>query len=190
MRHDLTLTDGVHTLRPLTESDIPPLVALAAEYPEEYAQMGTSPILPAYYGPALDAPDQMPFVSLVGGEYAGSTRYMEMRPAHRRLEIGSTWLAPRFMRTGANRAFKLLQLAHAFEEMNLRRVEIKTDLMNVRSQTAIAALGAVREGMLRRHMVRPDGSARDSVMFSITDEEWPDVKARLERGRGDELTTA
>ncbi|GAA4023431.1 GNAT family protein [Deinococcus rubellus] len=183
MHHDLTLSDGLHTLRPLTEADIAPLRALAAEHPGEYVQMGTSPIHLSYYMAALDAPDQRPFVSLVGGEYAGSTRYMEMRPEHRRLEIGSTWLLPRFMRTGANRAFKLLLLAHAFEVMEIRRVEIKTDLINERSQTAIAALGAVREGVLRKHMVRTDGSARDTVMFSVTDGEWPEMKARLEAGR-------
>ncbi|WP_420595702.1 GNAT family N-acetyltransferase [Deinococcus sp.] len=183
MRHDLTLTDGIHTLRPLTESDIEPLMALAAEHAEEYAQMGSLPTSTAYFTALLDAPDQMPFVSLVGDRYAGNTRYLEMRPEHLRLEIGGTWLGQHFMRSGANRAFKRLQLAHAFEVMGMRRVGFKTDLINVRSQTAIAALGAVREGVLRRHMVRPDGSARDSVMFSITIEEWPEVKARLERGR-------
>ena len=179
MRHDLMLTDGKYTLRPLTESDIEPLIALAAQHPEEYAQMGSLPLTPAYFSALLEAPDQMPFVSLVGGGYAGNTRYLEMRPEHRRLEIGGTWLGQQFMRSGANRAFKLLQLTHAFEAMGMRRVEFKTDLINVRSQTAIAALGAVREGVLRQHMVRPDGSARDSVMFSITDKEWPEVKARL-----------
>lgn len=183
MRHDLTLSDGLHTLRPLQDRDIELLTALAAQAPHEYAKMGTSPILMAYFTAALEAPDQMPFVSLVGGQYAGSTRYMEMRPEHRRLEIGSTWLAPAYMRSGANRAFKLLQLSHAFEVMEMRRVEIKTDLVNERSQTAIVALGAVREGVLRKQMVRTDGSARDTVMFSITDEEWPAVRTRLERGR-------
>ena len=183
MHHDLTLTDGLYTLRPLSEADIGPLRALAAETPHEYVQMGVSPLELAFYTAALEAADQLPFVSLVGGEYAGSTRYMELRPAHRRLEIGSTWLAQAFMRSGANRAFKLLQLQHAFEVMGLRRVEIKTDRVNERSQTAIAALGAVREGVLRKHMVRTDGSERDTVMFSITDDEWPQVKARLRRNR-------
>ncbi|WP_161880397.1 GNAT family N-acetyltransferase [Deinococcus alpinitundrae] len=183
MRHDLILSDGPFALRPLTEADIAPLMALAAEHPGEYVQMGTSPVQLSYHTTALAAPDQRPFVSLVGGKYAGSTRYMEMRPEHRRLEIGSTWLAPAYQRSPANRAFKRLLLAHAFEVMLMRRVEIKTDLINERSQTAIAALGAVREGVLRKHMVRTDGSERDTVMFSITDDEWPGVKARLEAGR-------
>jgi RimJ/RimL family protein N-acetyltransferase len=180
MHHDLHLKRGAYELRALSGADIPALMALATRHAAEYAQMGVSPILPAFY---VDAPDQMIFVSLFGGEYVGSTRYMELRPAHRRLEIGSTWLAPACMRTAANRTFKLLQLTQAFEVMGMRRVELKTDLVNVRSQTAIAALGAVREGVLRKHMVRTDGSGRDTVMFSITDDEWPDVKARLEEGR-------
>ena len=180
MHHDLLLTRGAHQLRALTKADVPALLALAERHAAEYVQMGVSPTLPAFY---LDAPDQMHFVSLVSGEYAGSTRYMELRPAHKRLEIGSTWLAPPFMRTAANRTFKLLQLTHAFEVMGMRRVEIKTDVVNVRSQTAIAALGAVREGVLRKHMVRSDGTERDTVMFSITGDEWPGVKARLEWGR-------
>ncbi|AZI42651.1 N-acetyltransferase [Deinococcus psychrotolerans] len=183
MRHDLTLSNGFYTLRPLQDSDVEPLMRLAAQAPHEYAQMGTSPVLRAYFTAALEAPDQLPFVSLVSGECAGSTRYMEMRPEHKRLEIGSTWLAPAYLRSGANRALKLLQLTHAFEVMKMRRVEIKTDAVNVRSQTAIAALGAVREGVMRKHMVRTDGSERDTVMFSVTDEEWPEMKARLERRR-------
>ncbi len=183
MRHDLTLSDGQYALRPLTEADAEPLMALAAEHASEYAQMGVFPTSPEFYSSALEASDQQAFVSLVGGELAGCTRYMEMRPLHRRLEIGSTWLAPKFMRTAANRAYKRLLLTQAFEVMHLQRVELKTDVVNVRSQTAIAALGAVREGVLRRHMIRPDGSSRDTVMFSITLGEWPEIRNKLERGR-------
>ncbi|WP_425146980.1 GNAT family N-acetyltransferase [Deinococcus sp.] len=183
MHHTLTLSDGLYTLRPLLGADIPALLALATASAPEYARMGTLPTTEAYYTGALEAADAMPFVKLVGGELAGSTRYMEMRPAHRRLEIGSTWLTPQFMRTPANRSFKRLLLAHAFEVMGMSRVEIKTDLLNTRSQTAIERLGAIREGVLRQHMVRPDGSLRDTVMYSILDSEWPAVKARLEQQR-------
>ncbi|AWN22532.1 N-acetyltransferase [Deinococcus irradiatisoli] len=179
MRHDLTLSDGFYALRPLREDDIAPLQRLAADHPAEYAQMGTLPTTLDYYTGALEAADQQAFVCWAGPDLAGCTRYMEMRPSHRRLEIGSTWLAPRFMRTAANRAYKRLLLTHAFEELGLQRVEIKTDIVNVRSQTAILGLGAVKEGVLRKHMLRPDGSSRDTVMFSITDDEWPAVKARL-----------
>ena len=183
MRHDLTLQDGPYTLRPLAEADFPPLMALAQAHAAEYAQMAVNPGTPAFYQAGLDAPDQMVFVKLVGAELAGSTRYLEMRPAHLGLEIGSTWLAPAFMRDGANRAFKRLLLGHAFGAMGMARVQIKTDILNARSQTAIEALGAVREGVLRQQMVRPDGSMRDTVMYSVIREEWPAVRARLERVR-------
>ncbi|WP_456829625.1 GNAT family N-acetyltransferase [Deinococcus sp. UYEF24] len=187
MRHDLTLTDGPYTLRPLLEADFGPLMALAQAHAAEYAHMAVHPgTLPFYQG-GLDAPDQMVFVKLVQGpdgqpQYAGSTRYLEMRPSHRGLEIGSTWLAPAFMRSGANWAFKRLAMAHAFEELGMARVQIKTDIRNVRSQTAIERLGAVREGVLRQHMLRPDGTMRDTVMYSVTQAEWPEMKARLGAG--------
>ena len=188
MRHEITLSDGLYTLRPLLEADIEPLMALAHAHASEYAQMAVHPGTSAFYQGGLEAPDQMVFVKLVRGpdgkpQYAGSTRYLELRPAHRGLEIGSTWLAPPFMRSGANRAFKRLLLAHAFEELGMARVQIKTDILNTRSQTAIAALGAVREGVLRHHMVRPDGTLRDTVMYSVLAGEWPEVKARLSAPR-------
>lgn len=179
MRHDLTLTEGPYMLRPLTEADFGPLMALAAAHAAEYARMGTLPTDPAFYTGGLAAPDQMVFVKEVGGVLAGSTRYLEMRPTHHRLEIGSTWLAPAFMRSGANWAFKRLLLAHAFGELGMLRVEIKTDVRNVRSQAAIERLGAVREGLLRQHMTRPDGTQRDTVMYSVVQQEWPQVEARL-----------
>ena len=183
MRHDLILQGGPYTLRPLQGADVSPLMALARAHAAEYAQMAVHPgTLPFYQG-GLDAPDQMVFVKLVDGELAGSTRYLEMRPAHLGLEIGSTWLAPAFMRGGANRAFKRLLLGHAFGAMGMARVQIKTDILNIRSQTAIEALGAVREGVLRQHMVRPDGSMRDTVMYSVIREDWPAVRARLEEAR-------
>ncbi len=179
MRHDVMLQDGPYSLRPLTEADFGPLMALAQASAAEYAQMAVHPASPAFYGGGLDAPDQMVFVKLVDGDYAGCTRYLEMRPAHRGLEIGSTWLAPAFMRSAANRTYKRLLLGHAFESMDMARVQIKTDILNVRSQTAIERLGAAREGVLRQHMVRPDGTLRDTVMYSVVQEEWPELKARL-----------
>lgn len=179
MRHDLILQGGSYCLRPLTEADFGPLMALARASAAEYAQMAVHPATEAFYGGGLDAPDQMVFVKLVNGEYAGSTRYLEMRPAHRGLEIGSTWLAPAYMRTAANRSYKRLLLGHAFGELDMARVQIKTDILNIRSQTAIERLGAVREGVLRRHMVRPDGTMRDTVMYSVVQQEWPELKARL-----------
>jgi RimJ/RimL family protein N-acetyltransferase len=184
MRYDVTLTEGPYTLRPLTEADFGPLMALAQAGAAEYAHMAVHPATLAFYQGGLDAPDQMVFVKLIGGEYAGSTRYLEMRPAHRGLEIGSTWLAPAFMRTAANRTYKRLLLEHAFEVMDMARVQIKTDILNTRSQTAIERLGAAREGVLRQHMVRPDGTMRDTVMYSVVQEEWPELKARLSQTGG------
>ncbi|WP_216321416.1 GNAT family N-acetyltransferase [Deinococcus aestuarii] len=179
MHHGLTLRDGDLNLRPLTEGDTSALCVLAVDCGGELRWMGSPPILPAYYRAALDAPDQMPFVVEVGHELAGSTRYGDIRTANSGLEIGWTWLHPRWHGTGTNRRMKRLLLAHAFEEMGMERVQLKTDLLNTRSQRAIEGLGAVREGVLRRHMRRPDGTMRDTVMYSVTREEWPAVARRL-----------
>ncbi len=117
----------------------------------------------------------------------GSTRYLSIMPADRGLEIGWTWLTPAAQRTAINTECKYLLLRHAFEELGALRVQLKTDGRNVISQRAIERLGAVREGVLRKHMFVRHGYQRDSVMYSITDDEWPAVKAgleaKLERGR-------
>jgi RimJ/RimL family protein N-acetyltransferase len=113
------------------------------------------------------------------GEAIGSTRLLDVRPADRQVEIGSTFLAREYWRTPANTESKLLFLTHCFERLGCVRVALKTDARNVRSQQAIERLGAVREGVLRKHMnVR--GYQRDTVYYSILDSEWPAVKARLE----------
>jgi N-acetyltransferase len=113
------------------------------------------------------------------GAAIGSTRLLDVRPADRQVEIGATFLARAFWRTPANTESKYLFLRHCFEGLGCVRVALKTDARNVRSQEAIGRLGAVREGVLRRHM-RVKGYQRDTVYFSILDEEWPAVKARLE----------
>jgi RimJ/RimL family protein N-acetyltransferase len=110
----------------------------------------------------------------------GSTRYFDIRPEHRGLEIGWTWLGRDWQRTAANTECKFLLLRHAFEELGALRVQLKTDARNVKSQRAIERIGGVREGVLRAHMVMPDGFVRDTVMYSITAGEWPEVKKRLE----------
>ncbi|HMF15517.1 MAG TPA: GNAT family protein [Gemmataceae bacterium] len=120
-------------------------------------------------------------VELASSRAVGSTTYMDIRPEDRGLEIGSTWLGKPWQRTGINTEAKYLLLRHAFEVLGAARVQLKTDARNVQSQTAIARLGAVREGVLRKHRLVRNGFLRDSVMFSIIDAEWPDVKARLER---------
>ena len=114
------------------------------------------------------------------GSVIGSTRFMNMDLANRRVEIGSTWIAPAWQRTAVNTEAKYLMLRHAFEQWGCFRVELKTDSLNRQSRTAILRLGAREEGTLRQHMVTWDGRRRDSVYFSILDTEWPEVKAHLE----------
>jgi RimJ/RimL family protein N-acetyltransferase len=123
----------------------------------------------------------VPFVAvhLASGRLAGATRYMNIMPKDRGLEIGGTWYAPEFQRTVVNTECKFLLLRHAFEALRAIRVQLKTDMRNERSQRAIERLGAIREGVLRNHMILPEGRYRDSVFYSILDTEWPGVKARL-----------
>src|SRR5213592_260405 len=113
------------------------------------------------------------------GRAIGSTRLLDVRPADRQVEIGATFLAREFWRTPANSESKYLFLRHCFETLGCVRVALKTDGRNLRSQEAVARLGATREGVLRRHM-RVKGYQRDTVYYSILDDEWPAVKARLE----------
>ena len=131
-----------------------------------------------------DAGIERPFATIdrASDRAVGSTRYLSIVPEHRRLEIGWTWIATALQRTGANREAKLLQLRHAFETLGANRVEFKTHARNEPSRTALAGIGARFEGVFRNHMIMPDGSLRDSAYFSVTAEEWPAVKARLEDG--------
>ena len=109
----------------------------------------------------------------------GSTRYLNIAPEHRRLEIGWTWLAPTEWGSRANTAAKLLLFQHAFEKLGAGRVELRTDALNVRARAAIARLGANEEGVLHRHMVMAQGRVRDTVQFAVIDEDWPRVKKSL-----------
>ena len=106
---------------------------------------------------------------------------MEIRLQHRGLEIGGTWYGLDYQRTAVNTECKSLLLGHAFEELGCIRVQFKTDILNERSQRAIERIGAMREGVLRNHVIRADGSYRDSVYYSIIDTDWPAVKAHLEQ---------
>lgn len=114
------------------------------------------------------------------GTIIGATRFLEMSPRHRSLEIGGTWYDPVYQRTAVNPECKYLLLKYAFEWLGCIRVQFKVDQRNTHSIHAIERLGAVREGVLRNHMVLQDGTIRDSVYFSILDREWPDVKNLLE----------
>jgi RimJ/RimL family protein N-acetyltransferase len=114
------------------------------------------------------------------GIAVGSTSYLDIEPAHRRIEVGWTWFGRDWWGTGRNEESKLLMFRHAFEILNAQRVSLKTDARNERSQRAIERIGGVREGILRKHYLRPDGSSRDTVYFSVIDTEWPNVRLRLE----------
>lgn len=135
---------------------------------------------------AAEGGGEIPFAVLEArsGKAVGSTRYLDVQPAHRALEIGWTWIGPRWQRTAINTECKLLLLGHAFEVFAAHRVTLKTDGRNVRSQRALERIGGVREGVLRRHRVCWDGSVRDTVYYGIVDSEWPAVKARLEARLG------
>ena len=124
----------------------------------------------------------LPFVAihLASGRMAGATRYLNIMPNDRGLEVGGTWYGPEFQRTPVNTECKYLLFRHAFETLGCIRVQLKTDLRNERSQKAIERIGAVKEGVLRNHMILPDGHYRNSVYYSILDSEWLGVKKRLE----------
>ena len=123
----------------------------------------------------------MPFVTIdsESGRVIGSTRFGNMDPANRRVEIGWTWITPAFQRTWVNSEAKYLMLGHAFEVWKCIRVELKTDALNEKSRTAMKRIGAREEGTLRQHMVTWTGRLRDTVYYSILDSEWPEVRDKL-----------
>ena len=123
----------------------------------------------------------MPFVirDNASGDIVGSTRYFNVEPAHRRLEIGHTWHAKRVQRTAINTECKLMLLTHAFETLACIAVEFRTNFFNFQSREAIARLGAKQDGILRNHQLTPEGLLRDTVVFSLIDSEWPTAKRNL-----------
>ncbi len=131
---------------------------------------------------AQASPGQLPLaiVETGKGKVVGSTRYLNIRPEHRSLEIGYTWLGQEWQRTALNTQAKLLLLSHAFERLGCVRVEFKTDARNERSQRALERIGARREGVLRNHMIVQSNYLRDSVYFSVIESEWLEVKERLQ----------
>ncbi|TKI55236.1 GNAT family N-acetyltransferase [Brevibacillus antibioticus] len=128
------------------------------------------------------AQTELPFVIIrqTDEQIIGSTRFLGIAKKDRGLEIGFTWLTPSVWKTGVNTECKWLLLRHCFEQLGCIRVQLKTDSRNLNSQRAIARIGGVREGVLRNHMVMPDGYIRDSVYFSILDREWPEAKQKLQ----------
>lgn len=118
-------------------------------------------------------------IDRASGRAVGFTSYLDVVPEHLRVEIGGTWIGRPWWRTAINTEAKLLMLGRAFDDLGARRVSLKTDSENLRSQAAIERLGALREGALRAHMVRPDGTARTTVYFSLLSDEWPAARQRL-----------
>ena len=129
-----------------------------------------------------DAGLEVPYVIVrqLDDSIVGLTRFLELRPAHRSLELG-TWLNPQVHGDGSNVEVKLLMLAYAFESLDCIRVQIKTNANNTGAQRSLEALGATYEGCLRNHIITPDGSIRASFYYSILDREWPTVKTRLQQ---------
>jgi len=184
-----TTLEGAHVrLVPLTMEHAPALLPVALH--EELwrwtvSQIRSAADLDRYIATALreqQVGTALPFatVNRETGMPIGSTRFGNYDEENRRVEIGWTWIAPEFQRTAMNTEAKLLMLRHAFEEMQCIRVELKTDALNEKSRSAIERLGAVQEGIFRKHMVTSSGRLRDTVYYSILAEEWPGVRLRLE----------
>jgi RimJ/RimL family protein N-acetyltransferase len=180
--------DGQHVrLEPLTQAHAEPLVAAASDgelWNTNVTIIPEAAGIKDYIQFALDGlaqGTQLPFVIIrkSSNEVVGTTRFYEIRPNDRAVVIGYTWLAKSAQRTRVNTESKLLLLTHAFENWHCNRVELITDVLNEQSRTAILRLGATQEGILRKHLILPNGRIRDSVLFSILDDEWPDVKQRL-----------
>lgn len=185
----VTLTGRHVTLVPLSMDHLGDLFAAGGGDDEVWRwQGGVAPRTEAELGATLtglledaERGTYLPFAVIhrASGKAIGWTTFMDVDAAHERLEIGWTWYGRAHWRSAVNTETKLLLMTHAFEELGMGRVQLKTDHMNLRSQAAIARLGARREGVLRRHRRRPDGTWRDTVYFSLLAEEWPDAKSRL-----------
>ena len=182
----VTLTGKYVRLEPMSEAHVPGLTVAGAGNTDIwkhmlYGDIYTEADMLSWVCDILSRPD-LPFVviHLESGRLAGATRYLNIAPEHRGLEIGGTWYGAEFQRTAVNTECKYLLMRYAFEKLGCIRVQLKTDRRNDRSRRAIERLGAKHEGVLRNHMILPNGIYRDSVFYSILDTEWPDVKKKLE----------
>lgn len=189
----VTLSTDRLVLRPLSLDDVPALGEAASDGALWEKKTTTVPRpegFEDYVRKALDlqaAGLALPFTTVVkdGDRVVGSTRYMNIDAANHRVEIGTTWIAKSWQRSFVNTHAKFLMLRHAFEVLGCNAVELRTHFLNDQSRAAIERLGAKLDGILRRHMIMPDGHVRDTVVYSITREEWPEVKAKLERRLAD-----
>jgi RimJ/RimL family protein N-acetyltransferase len=180
----VTLEGRIVRLEPLREEHFVPLAAAASD-PEIWRWMSTDGSRPDVFRRWFDEAlaERIAFATLDAhtGEPVGSSSFLAHVPEHRRIEIGHTWLARSHWGTGANVEAKLLMLEYAFDRLGCRRVEFKTDALNERSRAALAALPAQFEGIHRKHMLVRDGESRDSAWYSVTDDDWPGVRANLLR---------
>jgi RimJ/RimL family protein N-acetyltransferase len=184
----VTLRGAHATLEPLERAHAPDIARAVADgelWRLWYTSVPAPERVDDWLAIALDMRDRLgalPFVvrSNATGEIVGSTRYFALDAANRRLEIGHTWYARRAQRTAINTECKLLMLSHAFETLGCIAVEFRTHWFNHASRAAIARLGAKQDGVLRNHLLMPDGSRRDTVVFSIVDGEWPAVRRHLQ----------
>jgi RimJ/RimL family protein N-acetyltransferase len=184
-RTPVTLTGKHVRLEPMTEVHVPGLAAVGLDDSiwehMLYGKVHSEKDIRNWVRDIRSRPD-LPFVAiyLETGRVVGATRYLNIVPEFRGLEIGGTWYGLEFQRTAVNTECKYLLLQYAFESLECIRVQFKTDSRNVRSQRAIERIGAKHEGVLRNHMILPDGRFRDSMYYSIIDSEWPVVKKQLE----------
>ena len=183
----VTLRGRVATLEPLAAEHAPALARAAADgdlWRLWYTSIAPPDRMAEYVAAALDMRerfDAMPFVvrDNATGDVVGCTRFFNVDAKNRRVEIGHTWYAQRAQRTPVNTECKLMLLAHAFDTLGCIAVEFRTHWFNQASRAAIARLGARQDGVLRNHQLAPDGAKRDTVVFSIIDNEWPAVRAHL-----------
>lgn len=184
----LTLTGRVVCLEPLSEVHVPDLYSAGNDESiwlyMRYGTMQNEADMRAWVRMLLDAQvrgTDLPFavIHIETGRAVGCTRYLEIEPHNRSLEIGGTWYGVAYQRTAVNTECKYLLLRHAFEELGCIRVQFKADLRNERSQRALERIGAVKEGILRDHVILPGGFVRSSVYYSILVNEWPGIKTRL-----------
>lgn len=184
---DIMLQNNRSLLEPLQEKHFASLLPIAMEreiWEFTSADVKTEADFRRYFNQALDeraAGNAYPFAiyDKEKGCYAGCTRYGNISLANKRVEIGWTWYKPSLQRSGINKATKILLLTYGFEVMGLNRIELKTSLLNIKSQGAMLKIGAVKEGILRRHMIAENGNVRDTVYFSFIKEEWPEIKQRI-----------
>lgn len=191
----IALENEIVKLKPLELNDLSGILE-AASYPEIWSHMSTTIEKMVDVNNFVENAllmrrnkTEFPFVIVdkKTGEIIGSTRFMDIDDTHQRVEIGTTWLTPAYWRTAINTNCKYLLLQYCFETLHLQRVQIKTDHENSQSQKAIVRIGATKEGVLRNHMIRKDGTTRHTVMYSITLEEWPQVKIHLNQLLGESI---